>query len=56
MKRIFIALVLSATTAAGLFASIPQASAGNCDYSYQSDKNGNACGGRAADQRRGGKY
>ncbi len=28
--------------------------AGNCDYSWQTAKDGSRCGGRAADQRPGG--
>lgn len=31
-----------------------QAMAGNCDHSWQTDKNGHACGDRAADRRPGG--
>jgi len=30
--------------------------AGNCDYSWQTASNGSSCGGRAADQRPGGKF
>ncbi|MFH3824473.1 hypothetical protein [uncultured Acinetobacter sp.] len=29
--------------------------AGNCDHSWQNDKNGNSCGDRAADRRDGGR-
>lgn len=31
------------------------AAAGNCDHSWQSAKDGSACGDRAADRRPGGK-
>jgi hypothetical protein len=29
--------------------------AGSCDHSYQTAKDGSSCGGRAADQRSGGR-
>lgn len=32
-----------------------QAFAGNCDYSWEHAKDGSQCGGRAADQREGGR-
>jgi len=47
MKKIFISLMLIAGFSANAFA-------GNCDYSWQKDKAGHSCGGRAADQREGG--
>jgi hypothetical protein len=32
-----------------------EAVAQNCDHSYQTARDGSSCGGRAADQRRGGR-
>jgi hypothetical protein len=51
MKTIILAFMLAVT---GSIVSISAASAGNCDHSWDSAKDGSHCGGRAADQRNGG--
>lgn len=50
--RIFtLAIIFSMST----FAIPTVASAQNCNYSYQSAKDGSACGDRAANRRSGGR-
>lgn len=49
-------IILAAAFAAATLSVPIFASAGNCDHSWQQAKDGSACGGRAADQRKGGKY
>jgi hypothetical protein len=51
MVRIIAAALL---VLANFAISIPAASAGPCDHSWQTAKDGSSCGGRAADQRPGG--
>jgi hypothetical protein len=52
MKNIIIAIIIAAAS----FMVAAPASAGSCNYSWQSASDGSSCGGRAADQRRGGGY
>lgn len=47
MKKTILALLLAITAGAAF--------AGQCDHSWNSDKNGNSCGDRAADRKSGGK-
>lgn len=48
MKKIIFIITLL------IYAMSFAAYAGNCDYSWQTAKDGSRCGGRAADQRPGG--
>ena len=51
-KKLFICAGLVAV----LFTSLPkQAEAQNCNHSWQTASDGSNCGGRAADQRPGGR-
>lgn len=52
MKTVVLALSLAF---AGSFLTLTAASAGSCDHSWQTASDGSHCGGRAADQRDGGK-
>lgn len=51
MKKII--MIFLATFTISTFSSF--ANAGNCDHSWQTAKNGSACGDRAADRRPGGR-
>lgn len=48
MKQVFLGLLLVAAVSTSAFA-------GSCDHSWQTASDGSACGGRAADQKPGGK-
>ncbi|NTG38809.1 hypothetical protein G6K91_31595 [Agrobacterium rhizogenes] len=48
-KIVFIAVAI-------LVAAPSLSFAGNCDHSYQRASDGSSCGGRADDQKTGGKY
>lgn len=50
-----IILVAALMLTIGMLAVPQTASAGQCDHSYQSARDGSSCGGRAADQRAGGR-
>ncbi len=47
--------ILSLATIATMLLAIPAAQAGSCDHSWQTASDGSNCGGRAADQRAGGR-
>ena len=51
--KIIIAAIMTLTI--GILAVPQTASAGQCDHSYQSARDGSNCGARAADQRAGGR-
>jgi hypothetical protein len=51
--KTFLAVVIVSAFAAPTFTT--KAVAGPCEHSYDRDSAGNSCGGRAADQRKGGR-
>ncbi|MEL4374092.1 hypothetical protein [Brucella cytisi] len=48
MKQVILGLLLAAAVSSS-------AMAGSCDHSWQTASDGSSCGGRAADQKPGGK-